>query len=91
MHVNKKESVFRYPLTGVKLSPAEYDLYMNCLYQYGSGTWNKLSMRLYLLAACTESARGLSDNVGVLGKESARLADKVTGVCESYQSTRVAH
>ncbi len=49
-HISKEESVFRDSLPGVKLSQAEYDLYIDWLYQYGSGSWRNSSMRKNLLA-----------------------------------------
>ena len=49
-HVNKEEALFRASLPGVSLTQAEYDLYMDFIYQYGSGTWNSSSMRKHLLA-----------------------------------------
>lgn len=49
-HISKEERVFRSSLPGVKLHQAEYDLYMDWLYQYGSGAWVKSSMRRNLLS-----------------------------------------
>lgn len=49
-HVSKEEEKFRASLPGVRLSQAEYDLYIDWVYQYGAGTWQKSSMRRYLLA-----------------------------------------
>ena len=49
-HVNKEEALFRASLPGVELTQAEYDLYMDFIYQYGSGTWNSSRMRKHLLA-----------------------------------------
>lgn len=48
-HVSKEEAVFRASLTGVELTQAEYDLYMDWVYQYGTGAWQKSSMRRHLL------------------------------------------
>lgn len=44
-HVTKEEAQFRASLPGVALHPAEYDLYMNWVYQFGAGAWNSSSMR----------------------------------------------
>lgn len=49
-HVSKEEAIFKASLPGVELTQAEYDLYMDFIYQYGSGTWNSSSMRKHLLA-----------------------------------------
>ncbi|WP_418131461.1 glycoside hydrolase family protein [Variovorax sp. 278MFTsu5.1] len=49
-HIGKEEAVFRASLDGVSLSQAEYDTYMDWVYQYGSGNWIKpLSPRTWLL------------------------------------------
>lgn len=57
-HISKEETSFRKSLPGVKLSQAEYDIYMDWVYQYGTGAWQGSSMRTNLLngaypAACT--------------------------------------
>jgi lysozyme len=49
-HLSKEEIRFRASLPDVKLYQAEYDLYMDWVYQYGSGAWSKSSMRRDLLA-----------------------------------------
>jgi len=49
-HISREEAIFRTSLPGVHLTQAEYDLYMDWLYQYGSGAWDKSSMRRELLA-----------------------------------------
>lgn len=49
-HIGKEEEAFRASLPGVKLHQAEYDLYMDWVYQYGTGAWQKSSMRRELLA-----------------------------------------
>lgn len=56
-HISKEEQIFRNTLPGVFLTQGEYDVYMNFVYQYGTGTWSKSSMRTALLndnpkAAC---------------------------------------
>jgi lysozyme len=48
-HIAKEERIFRASLPGVSMTQGEYDLYMDWLYQYGSGAWNKSSMRQHLL------------------------------------------
>jgi lysozyme len=48
-HLAKEEVIFRASLPGVALSQGEYDLYMDWLYQYGSGAWTKSSIRRELL------------------------------------------
>ena len=49
-HISKEENKFRNSLPGVALSQGEYDVYVDWIYQYGSGAWIKSSMRRELLA-----------------------------------------
>lgn len=49
-HISKEEAIFRDSLPGVALYQAEYDLYMDWVYQYGTGAWVDSSMRHDLLA-----------------------------------------
>lgn len=49
-HITKEEQRFRSSLPGAHLTQAEYDLYIDWVYQYGSGAWAKSSMRRELLA-----------------------------------------
>lgn len=49
-HISKEEQAFRASLPSVKLHQAEYDLYMDWIYQYGTGRWATSSMRRNLLA-----------------------------------------
>ena len=49
-HISKEEQKFRASLPGVKLYQGEYDLYMDWVYQFGTGAWNRSSMRRNLLA-----------------------------------------
>jgi lysozyme len=56
-HISKEEAIFRKSLPDVELYQAEYDVYMDWVYQYGTGAWAKSSMRRKLLdgnyvAAC---------------------------------------
>ncbi|WP_137225365.1 lysozyme [Shewanella sp. MEBiC00475] len=48
-HISKDETRFRKSLAGAELSQAEYDLYIDWLYQYGIGRWLKSPMRTHLL------------------------------------------
>lgn len=43
-HVAKDEKVFRKSLQGVKLSQAEYDVYLDFTYNFGQSNWNQSSM-----------------------------------------------
>lgn len=43
-HMTKDAQRFNKTLQGVKLSQAEYDLYMDFTYQFGIGAWSKSSM-----------------------------------------------
>lgn len=49
-HIGKEEQRFRASLSGVQISQAEYDVYMDWVYQYGSGAWQKSGMRRHLQA-----------------------------------------
>lgn len=48
-HISKDEQQFRDSLPGVEMTQAEYDVYINFVYQYGIGTWLNSSMRRNLL------------------------------------------
>ena len=43
-HINKDAKIFNKTLLGVPLSQAEYDLYMDFTYQFGTGAWSSSSM-----------------------------------------------
>lgn len=49
-HISKDEAMFRDSLPGVRLHQAEYDVYLNFVYQFGIGNWRGSSMRRELLA-----------------------------------------
>ena len=49
-HISKEEAIFRKSLPNVLLHQEEYDLYMDWTYQYGTGAWNRSSMRKNLIA-----------------------------------------
>lgn len=49
-HIGKEEKIFRASLPGVAMHQEEYDLYMDFVYQYGTGNWSASSMRRNLLA-----------------------------------------
>lgn len=49
-HLSREEESFRKSLPGVALSQTEYDVYMDWIYQYGTGAWSNSSMRSNLLA-----------------------------------------
>lgn len=56
-HIGTAETAFKTSLPGVNITQAEYDLYMDFVYQYGIGSWQSSSMRRELLdgnhkAAC---------------------------------------
>lgn len=55
-HVAREEKVFQQSLEGAYLHPGEYDIYMNWVYQYGTGAWAKSSMRRNILASDYVSA-----------------------------------
>ena len=57
-HISKDEVRFRASLPGVSMTQAEYDVYMDFLYQYGAASWEKSAMRQRLLAG---DARGACD------------------------------
>ena len=43
-HVAKDEVIFRKSLQGVRLSQAEYDVYLDFMYNFGQANWSKSSM-----------------------------------------------
>jgi len=49
-HLSREEQSFRASIPGVALHPAEYDVYMDWIYQYGTGAWSTSSMRRELFA-----------------------------------------
>ena len=49
-HLSREEREFRASLPGVVMFPAEYDIYMDWMYQYGTGAWRASSMRRELIA-----------------------------------------
>lgn len=49
-HISREENRFRNSIPVVRLTQGEYDLYMDFIYQYGSGTWANSGMRRKLLA-----------------------------------------
>jgi lysozyme len=49
-HLTAEEKIFRASIADVPLYQDEYDLYMDWVYQYGTGAWAKSSMRRELLA-----------------------------------------
>ena len=55
-HISREEQRFRDSLPGVELTQAEYDLYMDFVYQYGSGAWATSSMRREVMAGNYRSA-----------------------------------
>lgn len=50
-HLSKEEAAFRASIPGVELHQAEYDLYMDWVYQYGTGAWRASTMRRQLMAS----------------------------------------
>jgi len=49
-HLSNEEAEFRGSIPGVALHQVEYDLYMDWVYQYGTGAWRASTMRRQLLA-----------------------------------------
>ena len=49
-HISREEAIFRASLEGAELHQAEFDVYMDWVYQYGTGAWSKSSMRRLILA-----------------------------------------
>jgi GH24 family phage-related lysozyme (muramidase) len=49
-HISKEEAAFRASIPGVALHQVEYDVYMDWVYQYGTGAWRASSMRRELQA-----------------------------------------
>jgi GH24 family phage-related lysozyme (muramidase) len=49
-HIGREEAIFRKSLDGSSLHQEEFDLYMDWVYQYGTGNWMGSSMRRHILA-----------------------------------------
>lgn len=49
-HISREETIFRESLRGASLSQPEFDIYMDWVYQYGTGAWSASSMRRHILA-----------------------------------------
>lgn len=49
-HIAREEAVFRKSLDGASLNQAEFDVYMDFVYQYGTTNWINSSMRRNVLA-----------------------------------------
>lgn len=49
-HVAREEAIFQKSMEGAYLHQAEYDLYMDWVYQYGTGAWRKSAMRRHVIA-----------------------------------------
>lgn len=49
-HISKEEKIFRESIPNVALHQEEYDVYMDFVYQFGTGNWRKSSMRRELIA-----------------------------------------
>lgn len=49
-HLSREETIFRDSLKGASLSQAEYDIYVDWVYQYGTGAWLQSTMRRHILA-----------------------------------------
>lgn len=48
-HISKDEQLFKQSLPGVKLSQAEYDVYLDFTYNFGQANWRISSMRRLLI------------------------------------------
>lgn len=57
-HIGREEEVFRRSLDGAELHQAEFDVYMDWVYQYGTGAWSNSSMRRNILAGNHKAACG---------------------------------
>lgn len=55
-HLAREEPAFRASLPGVALNQAEYDVYMDWVYQFGIANWQGSSMRRNLLRGQHEAA-----------------------------------
>lgn len=68
-HVSKDEAAFQRSLPGASLTQGEYDLYMDFVYQYGTGAWSGSSMRRRVLA---QDYRGACDALLLWRKQAGR-------------------
>jgi lysozyme len=49
-HIGKDEEIFRRSLEGASLSQAEFDLYLDFVYEFGPGNWQTSAMRRKILS-----------------------------------------
>lgn len=49
-HISKEEKIFQRSIEGALLHQDEYDVYMDWVYQFGTGAWSKSSMRRHVMA-----------------------------------------
>lgn len=57
-HLAEAEKAFKQSIDGVAISQAEYDVYLDFVYQYGIGSWRNSSMRKHLLSGQYAEACG---------------------------------
>lgn len=80
-HVSQDEQRFRASLPDVKLSQAEYDIYLDFVYQYGVAAWQKSSMRRHLLSGSHKQAcQALLKYRFVAGKDCSVRSNHCYGV-----------
>jgi len=80
-HVAKDEVTFRKSLQGVKLSQAEYNSYLDFVYNFGQSNWNKSSMLKNLRAGkYVEACKSLLKWKYVAGKDCSVRKNNCYGV-----------
>lgn len=94
-HIQKDERTFRAGLPGVMLKQAEYDVYMDFVYNYGTANWNGSTIRRRLLAgdyagACDallmwKRAGGYDCSTMINGKPNTRCYGVWTRQLERHQ------
>jgi len=80
-HVAKDEVTFRKSLQGVKLSQAEYNSYLDFVYNFGQSNWNKSSMLKNLRAGkYVEACKSLLKWKYVAGRDCSVRKNNCYGV-----------
>ncbi|MHA3051167.1 glycoside hydrolase family protein [Acinetobacter sp. ANC 4640] len=80
-YVNKDAQKFAASIPNVKLSQAEYDVYLDWTYQYGMGAWNKSSIKASLVKGdYVQACKSLLKYKFVAGRDCSIRSNNCYGV-----------
>ena len=80
-YVNKDAQKFAASMPSVKLSQAEYDVYLDWTYQYGLGAWNKSSIKANLVKGnYVQACKSLLKYKFVAGRDCSVRSNNCYGV-----------